>query len=108
MEKKSPTREEMEKVIRECIDRIINGIITNKGTSSDALIDCPKCGKSRSIEIESHSPVWLCLTRECGFKFPEDLRPPSPQEIADDYRLKKRQILYQAVCSPDTASKLLI
>lgn len=88
METEKPIpREEIIRVVREYIQRMMKLSETHSGCSTDELIDCPGCGHRRSIQ---HGK---CLYRDCFFSFPAELRPPTREELADHFHkeeLKKR------------------
>ena len=81
--------EKIKLVITEYIKRVLKNCETLQGCTSDYHIDCPKCGGHRSITWRFRD--WACHWSKCGFRFPENLTPPSPEELEEIYKEKQRE-----------------
>lgn len=82
---KKVTEKEIKRVIREYIERVFKSFETHKCSLTDELIDCPACGRLSSIESRT------CLWRDCHFRFPDELLPPTPQELRAFFDRKKTE-----------------
>jgi hypothetical protein len=76
-------------VITEYIKRVLKNCETLNGCTTDDHIDCPKCGAHRSIIWNGYS--WACQWSKCGFQFPENLMPPSPEELEEIYKARQKE-----------------
>ena len=76
-------------VITEYVKRVLKSCETLQGCATDYYIDCPKCGGHRSITWNRN--YWACGWFGCGFRFPENLTPPSPEELEEFYRIKQKE-----------------
>jgi len=81
--------EKIKQVITEYIKRVLKNCETLQGCTSDYNIDCPKCGGHRSLTWNKN--YWACGWLKCGFHFPENLTPPSPEELEEIYKAKQRE-----------------
>ena len=73
--------EKIRLVITEYVKRVLKSCETLQGCATDYYIDCPKCGGHRSITWNRN--YWACGWFGCGFRFPENLTPPSPEELKE-------------------------
>ena len=80
--------EKIKLVVREYIARVFQNRETLQGDTTDDHIDCPKCGVNRGVIWKGDR--WACQW-SCGFRFPENLVPPSPEELEEFYRIKQKE-----------------
>lgn len=80
--------EKIKQVITEYIKRVLKNCETLNGCTTDDHIDCPKCEAHLSIIWNGNS--WACQW-SCGFQFPENLMPPSPEELEEIYKARQKE-----------------
>lgn len=86
MEKKV-TEGEIKRVVKEYIERVFKSLKTHKFSGDDERIDCPGCKSYRGIELKENG--WICLWRNCPFRFSKELMPPTPGELRAFFNRKK-------------------
>ena len=77
------TKSEIRKVIRGYILRMFRSFKNMEGEDTDELIQCPDC--RRIMGMECSSDGWKCIGKDCCYRFPEGMDPPSPRVLRAYY-----------------------
>lgn len=76
-------KREIRKVIREYILRMFRSFKNLEGESTDELIQCPSCRRIMGMECGPNG--WKCIGKDCCYRFPEGMEPPSPRVLRAYY-----------------------
>jgi hypothetical protein len=81
----------MKNVIKDYLERMVKAHKTLESTSTDRNIDCPKCKTYRAFAWRGGQKGYWGNCYSCGFKFPENLAPPSPIELEEIFAMKDKE-----------------
>jgi len=82
---KEVDEKKVKRVIRNYLRSEINSIKCKSGACN--MIECPSCNH----RVMEPIPDWKCLNLDCNYRFPEELTPPTPNELRDYYKKKTRE-----------------
>jgi len=83
---KEVDEKEIKRVTKDYLRSEINSIKCK--SSGCTMIECPSCNRRTMEPIPGYSG-WRCLNLYCGYMFPKELTPPTPNELRDAYKQEK-------------------